>query len=444
MKLIHSLFVVISSAFASAWKCRLIAAANDDETLVPAANGSGGEAVFDVQQGEKLTIPYGDYPHAKGLQKFDKASAERIVGAFNSIGSKIARLFTKAAYPIYKGHPDVPGRPDTDPAAPAVGWVTGVTAENDGMSLDVKWGAEGQRCIENGEYRFYSPYWLMRPVAGGMQPVELLSVGLTNNPKINVPAIANDATDAIGVTTELVKLLGLEPTANLQDIVRVLREQWFKVREFDELLCILAIDKLTATKELILAAAKALKEKADRVTTAENDRDAATERANKAEADLATARGQLTEAGTKLTAAENDLTVAKDALGKEREGRIDARLDLLVAGKSITFAQRTEHRAKLIAAENDDALEALFVELAKGAGTLPNQSLSKDLGKKNSEAAKKAANDEGSARRSQIRDAVAAEAPAVTKQFPQATESRRYEIAWDRASKKNPQLFGNA
>ncbi len=165
-----------------------LGAANDH--YISAVNDGAGVG-FAVVQREKLFFPFGEYPHPKGLQRFDRQSGEILASAFTSLGTRSGQLFTPGV-PIYRGHPDVPGRPDSDPSAPAIGWVQGIEVANEGVNLAVKWSPEGEAAISSAHFRFYSPNWLLRPVKGGIQPVKLLSIGLTNNPRIPVPAIAND------------------------------------------------------------------------------------------------------------------------------------------------------------------------------------------------------------------------------------------------------------
>ena len=420
MKLVSLLLSFTAAVFQ---RPACFAVANDTEAeIVQAANALGGEAVFDVQQDGKLFVPFGEYPHAKGLQKFDRASGEKMVAAFNSIASKVSRWLTKAGAPIYKGHPDVPGRPDSNPAAPAVGWVTKIAVENDGVSFDVKWGDEGKKAVENCEFRFYSPHWNCQRVAGGIQPVELLSIGLTNNPRINVPAIANDtaANDMTAkVIGELRTLFGLPEGATVEQLNDKVRQEWWKVRAHQELICILGLNETTATEEAILAAARGLKEKDDKLTKAEND--------------LATAQGDL-------GAAQNSQNLAELSAAKHRKNQIGARIDVLVHGNKLTAAQRDEQLTKLVALANDVDVDAAIAELGK-ATKLPIGAppLSKDLGKKNSDSIK-AAND----RQGQISAVVAEEEAKVAKEYPHLAPSARYDIAFNRARKTNPAIFGNA
>jgi len=149
---------------------------------------------FTLNQSNTLFIPYGKYPHSVGLQIFDRESAQLMKSAFND------------AAPAYFGHPDVPGRPDSNPAAPARGWVQGINVGDAGMTLPMKWGKEGREAINNAHFRFYSPLWDLRRISGGVQPVRLKSIGLTNNPRIPVPPIANDSSGSAAANDAANKL----------------------------------------------------------------------------------------------------------------------------------------------------------------------------------------------------------------------------------------------
>ena len=139
-------------------------------------------SLFILRQADSLFLPYGNFPHQQGLQKFDRASAAYVQANFAAAPN----------IPAYAGHPDVPGRPDSNPSAPALGWVGGISIGNDGATLAMKWSPEGRRAIQGARYRFYLPYWDLRKVPGGIQPVKLRSIGLTNSPRIPVPSISND------------------------------------------------------------------------------------------------------------------------------------------------------------------------------------------------------------------------------------------------------------
>jgi len=398
--------------------------ADNDRGEIAAANALGGEAIFDVQQGDRLFVPYGRYQHPKGLQIFDRESAEAMIRAFNSVGAKIGRFLTGAGAPVYAGHPDVPGRADSNPAAPALGWIEGITAENDGASFAVKWNADGTNAVANAHYRFYSAHWNCRPVKGGIQPVQLLSIGLTNNPRIPVPAIANDDstnqdTYQMKLTDILRKLLGI-PAEN---------ENPTKA-EIDEAATAL-MERLKASGEKEEAAENDRAARTAEVTTLTAERDALQSQATAAANDLATANSQLSTLNSQLSAA-NDRATA------ERAARVDAALSTAASTGRVTAAELPALRTELVALENDD-LGARLTALAKAAPKLNTKPLA-DIGGARKDFA--AANDDD-ARRTAIRDAVDAELTALANDAHSAglSAAARYDRAFNRAMKKHPDLF---
>lgn len=171
-----------------------------------------------------LWIPYGTHPHPAGLQIFDEQSAailsSQLVSARNA-GQRVA---------IYRGHPDVKGRRDTNPSAPALGWVDEIEVTKRGGRLRVTWNELGERALRQKEFRAYSPHWNCRPVAGGIQPAQLISIGLTNHPRIPVPALANDRTMNTAATaprrlSETLDRAGNPKTSFRQAVAAQIREE---------------------------------------------------------------------------------------------------------------------------------------------------------------------------------------------------------------------------
>jgi len=147
--------------------------------------------------GWKMLAPYGDHRHAAGMQRFDRKAAETIVANFRSIKERTKRTFALGGdVPFFVGHPDDPlfanraGHDDTR----AYGWIKGLEARDDGLYFRAKWSEEGAHILANAHYRFLSPRWVMKPLARGIfTPHTLVSVGLTNQPNIPVPAISNQS-----------------------------------------------------------------------------------------------------------------------------------------------------------------------------------------------------------------------------------------------------------
>ena len=154
--------------------------------------------------GEGLFIPYGQYPHPAGMQLFDEASGKLMVAEFGKLMFKLQSSLRNAAnangfrtaLPIYIGHPDdktkaINGK-FTDTSA--YGWVTGIELKEGGILLTVQWGEAGEEMVKDKRFLYFSPFWAMSPTGqpGTFRPVKLISVGMTNQPNIPVPPMAND------------------------------------------------------------------------------------------------------------------------------------------------------------------------------------------------------------------------------------------------------------
>jgi phage I-like protein len=64
----------------------------------------------------------------------------------------------------------------------------------------VKWSQPGRQLIENAHYKFLSPYWSAEEQSQSgkliAKPVELVSVGLTNQPQIRgMKPLANETAE---------------------------------------------------------------------------------------------------------------------------------------------------------------------------------------------------------------------------------------------------------
>lgn len=172
------------------------------ENSNPPPHGGGYEGLanstaFNLLQKEWIQLsPYGDFPHAQGLQRVTFAAAREMERRFGNLASRAARLFAGA--PMFVGHPDVPSLANQYSDKKAYGWIMALEARPEGLFGRVKWSEAGLELLENGHYKFVSPYWEARPVgkengAAVFEPVALLSAGLTNEPNLPVLPLANCA-----------------------------------------------------------------------------------------------------------------------------------------------------------------------------------------------------------------------------------------------------------
>jgi phage I-like protein len=139
--------------------------------------------------------PFGDFAHARGVQRVDRTAAEMMVRNFQSFSGRAGRLF--GGVPFYVGHPDMPGSSESADKK-AYGWITRLETRADGLHGFVKWSEPGEELLRNGHFKFFSPYWEAEEIGTeGSQrvyrPVLLISVGLTNQPNIPVNPLANES-----------------------------------------------------------------------------------------------------------------------------------------------------------------------------------------------------------------------------------------------------------
>lgn len=386
---------------------------NPNETIL--ANAADGGSPFAILQPDGFLVPYGEFPHKQGLQIFDRTAAEGIVAAHNSALSKLVRHFGGGSYPVYVGHPDLPGTKDSDKRA--YGWIENLTVADNGLHLSVKWSDAGRELVENAHFKFYSPLWWTKKVKGGIRPVALKSMGLTNDPNIPVPALANESEP---------------PEARIQNQEEENLEIETEHEEpmNKELLAALGLED-GATPEEVLAKITALKDAA-------SEKEAAETKATEADTAKTGAETLATEAEEKKIAAENSLTAANEkivAFETALQAAANHAVQGAVASGKLTPAEAEGKTAEILAA-NDFA--GALQDLGKLAAKVKTESATGDLGSAKSRLVI-AANDESAAARNERAVLVANE---YINTNPALSEGERKRIAWQRAQKKSPELFG--
>lgn len=102
-------------------------------------------------------------------------------------------------------------------AAPAMAWCKSLEVKPDGSVWGaVAWNSAGAELVTSQQYRYYSPAYIIDRATNNI--VGIKSVGLTNTPNLEVPALNQEQEK--GVTMNLVALLaalGLAPTATFDD-----------------------------------------------------------------------------------------------------------------------------------------------------------------------------------------------------------------------------------
>jgi hypothetical protein len=389
---------------------------NDAEAAM-LANAAEGGSPFAILQQDGFLVPFGEFPHKQGLQLFDRTAAEEIVAAHNSALAKLTRWVTGGSYPVYVGHPDLPGSKDADKRA--YGWIENMAVRPEGLHLAVKWSDAGRELVENAHFKFYSPLWWTKKVKGGIRPIALKSMGLTNDPNIPVPALANESesqkSESLKVEEEeeeeenltkneepmkpeILAALGLEDGATPEDVLAKITEIQTAANE--------AAGRVTEADEKaerLAEEVKGLKVECLKVEEAESALTAANERA--------------TELTTSLKIAANAAVQAAVNAGRLTPAEADAKTDEILAA-------------------ND--LEEALAGLGKLEPKFKTVSTTGDLGSAKSRLVI-AANDASKADREERARLVANE---YEKTNPDLSEGERKRTAWRRAQAKNPALFG--
>ncbi len=113
-------------------------------------------------------------------QSVAQANALAMVSEFNSVLGRLGRAFR--GVPIYHGHPDVD--PEIWPDDRRIGKITQLEARVDGLWGLAEWNSVGQENKAEGWWVFPSPRWDAPAGKAAFEPDRLISVGLTNTPRI--------------------------------------------------------------------------------------------------------------------------------------------------------------------------------------------------------------------------------------------------------------------
>lgn len=368
--------------------------------LVYLANVATGEHFlglpndFTLQQEDWLQLtPIGEFPHEAGVQRVDKAAVDEMVANFNSLRSRFSRRF--GGLPFYIGHPDVPAFANKFPDRKAYGWVMDLEARADGLHGKVKWSEAGKELVANAHYKFFSPYWGAKEIGmeniGGrrtkvFRPIELVSVGLTNEPNIPVLPLSNEQTapTTMKLPDWLIQLLGLSADVTEEQAKTALSN------------CVNERNTLTTAKQT-LANEKAT---ADGALTAEK-----------------------TAHSTTRTTLEGERDAAQTKFANERKARTTLLLDLAIQDGRITPAQRPQWQADL-----DKEFDTKSVALANQAPQMNTRPQTGALGDRKQEA------DQGlTTAQNQLL--------ALANEKARNNPALGFDRAWNEACAEKPELF---
>jgi phage I-like protein len=286
-------------------------------------------------------VPYGNFGHSDGMQRFTKDDAVNLVNEFNGLLGLPQRLL---GLPWYIGHPDHPKFKDRYSDTKAYGRIKGLEARESGLFANVKWSPAGEALIKDEAFSGHSINWGAKKVGGVYRPVRIKSVGFTNEPNIPVTPItlANEAEEFM--KTQLIAKLGLPADS---------------------------------TDEQVLAAVDLANEAKQKADAAVADKAAAEAAKTQAETALANEVAAKTAAETAKAEADAAKAAVETALANERSERVTLLLDGAIRDGKITAADRERWQGELTA-----SFDTKVVELANAKPVIKTDSRTKNLGQR--------------------------------------------------------------
>ncbi len=289
--------------------------------------------------------PYGEFRgKTPGRQQLVSIENARLMESeFNSALGRLGRLFR--GVPIYHGHPDVD--PEMWPDDRRIGKVTKLDARADGLWGFAEWNSVGKENKAEGWWIFPSPRWDAPPGQSKFSPDRLISIGLTNTPRIaESDPVFNSQLDTKPdkqMDPKLIRQkLGLAPEATDEEVLAKL-----------DTVTAAATASATATTQLAT-----VKEEKDQMVNSITGKDREITQLREAHNNslLDTAVGD-----TRITAAERPAWAARlGGANRETEVNALAALPKKLNGKALDLHDRRDERQK-----SDDLREQVANAISK-------------------------------------------------------------------------------
>jgi len=175
-------------------------------------------------------LPLGEVPGRDG-RRFtvgDQKSAQAIIDATLALAANADRPIDYDHQTDFAAVPGVGGR------APAAAWMKEYQMRGDGIWARVEWTQNGSEAVGRKEYRYLSP--VFEHTKDG-KVLRILRAGLTNNPNLELAAVAaaqhtNSEDTMDKVLQELLKVLGCTDKTSEADILSALAIQAAKAEGF--------------------------------------------------------------------------------------------------------------------------------------------------------------------------------------------------------------------
>lgn len=320
--------------------------ANDTSTAREAAEANAADTPIDGEEdgsGWLKVSPFGTFRGSvPGRQQvFGTAEANAIVAEFNSVRGRLGRLFRGA--PIFIGHPDQ--SPDLYTDHRRLGKIMQLQSRADGLWAEVEWNALGRENLQEGYWVYPSPRWDAPAGRKEFRPDRLISIGLTNSPRIPTSEPVTNSEDSIQ-----------NPKSNIQNSPNTTPTTDMDRKLITEKL---GLD-VTATDEEILAKlAGLMSAEADGATALRT-----------AEADAAAAKSEKDTMACSLDAERLRANQAETALTATREAHANALLDTAQSAGRITPADRAAWLPRLTG-ENREAEANTLAAIPPRLNTTP-------------------------------------------------------------------------
>jgi hypothetical protein len=319
--------------------CKREAVANDaparEAALANAADAPIDDATTD---GWMKIAPYGTYPGSRPgrLQHFTQVEANAIVAEFRSLRGRAGRLFR--GVPIYIGHPDQDPALYTDHRR--LGKAIDLEARPDGLYGEVVWNALGEENQREGYWVYPSPRWDAPAGRPEFRPDRLISIGLTNTPRIATSEPVTNSEEVMGHGSSVMSEEEESASTNQPNLMdrKLLTDK-------------LGLD-VTATDEEIMAALTSLLDSAAAAQAKQTEADSAT-------AALATEKTEKEGIACSLTAANAKIITLQSAVQASREAHANTLLDAAQADGRITGAERPAWLARLTGDTRESEANAL-------------------------------------------------------------------------------------
>lgn len=330
-------------------------------------------------------IKYGVWPNERGLQRFAREDAEKMVGYFKGTWNMIKRAFV--GMPIFRGHPDLAEAVskerdrEKDPAKRSrltalvnefsrrwsdktvYGTVADMEAREEGLAIKPILTEEGAALVNERGLKWFSPHWLGLPLPktpGGPEHACVLmrSIGLTDNPNIAGTSLVNSQPENPDMNKFILALLAAlgRPLAN----------------EATE-------SQITEALTAAVPVATALLERPESTALA-NEQSARTT----LEGQLTAEKERATGLDSQISDLNSQLSAAATALANERKAHAGILVDVAIKDGRVTEAQKPVWLSRL---ERDFAAEC--TALANTAPTVKTTARTLGMGgrKESSDAA---------------------------------------------------------